>query len=206
MPRPDRAERRTQADRSKTTRAALIRTGRELFGTHGYAGVSGEQLVGGAGVTRGALYHHFGDKRGLFVAVLEEVEAENLAELAELLDGVDPITGMAAAIERFLDFCRNPELVRITMTDAPTVLGWQDWRKLEQRYGLGLIADALHDAIERGYVRPVPVSVTAQLLLVAIVEAGMIVAHADDQQAAATDARAALTQLIAGLLTSPTPR
>lgn len=195
-------QRRNQEDRSRATKAELMRIGRELFAEHGYAKVSAEQIVAAAGVTRGALYHHFGDKRGLFVAVLEEVETETTAAISEPLADGDLMTGMMLALGRFLDACQRPEIMQITMTDAHAVLGWQGWREMEARHGLGVMTDALRRMIDAGLVRPVPIDITAQLLLSAIAEAGMIIAHADDQVKARAEAEQSLMQLIGGLLTS----
>ena len=98
------AERRTQAERREATRSALMAAGRELFATHGYEAVSSEQIVAAAGVTRGALYHHFDGKRGLFAAVFEQVEAE-LAGRFDLsgLGQAGPLEALLVEVDQFLD-------------------------------------------------------------------------------------------------------
>lgn len=196
-------QRRSQGDRTRATTAELVRAGRELFAEHGFANVSAEQIVAEAGVTRGALHHHFGDKRGLFVAVLEEVETELAASLAEPLTEDDPMVGMVLALGRFLDACQQPEIKQIAMTDALAVLGWQGWREMEARHGLGLLVDTLRRMVDAGLLHEVPVEVTAQVLLGAITEAGLIIAHAEDPAKARADAEHSLMQLISGLLTPP---
>lgn len=90
------------------------------------------------------------------------------------------------------------------MTDAPAVLGWQAWRELEARYGLALITDAMQAGVGARILAPAPVPALAQLVLSAIFEAGMIVAHADDSVAARTNAQLALIQLLSGLVTPTT--
>ncbi len=199
--------RRSQEDRSRTTRAALEQAGRRLFGERGYAGVSAEEIVASAGVTRGALHHHYGDKRGLFLAVLEQLETDNAAEIthaiAQLPDPGDLLTAMAVALRTFLDQCRREETVRIAMSDALTVLGWQGWRDLERHYGLGLITDMLNRATEAGLVTPAPTDVLAQLILSAVTEAGMIIAHAEDPESAQQQAEQSMLLLISGILKSP---
>jgi AcrR family transcriptional regulator len=195
--------RRSQADRSRATKAELIRAGRELFAAHGYANVSAEQIVAAAGVTRGALYHHFGDKHGLFVAVIEAVEQENTREITEAIGATgDHWTGIVMGLRRFLDICQRPDVVQLAMIDAPAVLGWQGWRELEARYGLGLVTQALQRALDGGLLRPAPIPVLAKLVLSAVTEAGLIIAHSDHPTTARAEVEQALLLLMAGLLRS----
>ncbi|MEV6660210.1 TetR/AcrR family transcriptional regulator [Nocardia fluminea] len=198
-------QRRSQEDRSRVTRAALEQAGRRLFAERGFAGTSAEQLVAAAGVTRGALHHHYGDKRGLFLAVLEQVETEATEEVASAVaavDRADIIGAMTAGLARFLDICARPEMLRIVLMDAPTVLGWPAFREFEARHGLGLITAELQRATDAGLIPVVPVPVLAQLLLSAITEASLIVAHADDPDRARVETQQSLLLLIAGLLQS----
>lgn len=199
--------RRSQEDRSRTTRAVLETAGRRLFGERGYAAVSAEEIVAAAGVTRGALHHHYGDKRGLFLAVLEQLEIDNTEEirsvLAALPDPADPLAPMATGLHAFLVISRRPETVRIAMSDGPAVLGWQGWREMESRHGLGLITDQLQGAVDAGLAPALPVRTLGQLILAAIIEAGMIVAHAEDPEAAGAEAEQCVLLMVAGLLTPP---
>jgi AcrR family transcriptional regulator len=198
--------RRSQLDRSRSTKATLVTIGRQLFTERGYAGAAAEDIVAAAGVTRGALYHHFGDKRGLFVAILEELEAEITAELTSVVataigpDGTDLRPGVAASLSHYLTLCERPDILRIALIDAPTVLGWQAWRELEARHGLGLVTGIVALAAERGTVATRDVTLIAQLLFSSIIEAGLTVAHAPDRDAARTDALRALLTLIDPLL------
>ncbi|WP_280268321.1 TetR/AcrR family transcriptional regulator [Nocardia wallacei] len=205
--------RRSQEDRSRTTRAALEDAGRRLFAERGYANVSAEEIVSAAGVTRGALHHHYGDKRGLFLAVLELVEADATAEVTRAIealsattDASDPTATLAAmgvGLQTFLEVCQRPEVARISMSDAPAVLGWPAWREMEARYGLGLIISQLEQAREAGLIADAPIRVLAQLILSAVTEAGMIVAHAEDQPTARAEAQQSLMTLISGLIHPP---
>jgi len=194
------AERRTQAQRREATRGALIGAGRELFGDRGYDAVSSEEIVAAAGVTRGALYHHFEGKAGLFDAVLEEAEAEIVSgfDLADLA-GDDPLGVMVAAAEQFLDLSLDSRLQQITLIDGPAVVGWERWHEIEERHGLGLIAAGLAAAREAGQIRDVPVPEVALMLLGAFMEAALQLARADDQPAARDRAVAGMTALIEGL-------
>ena len=195
--------RRSQQDRSQATKAELIRAGRELFASHGYANVSAEQIVAAAGLTRGALYHHVGDKRGLFVAVIEDVEQENTHEITEAIGAADDQwTSIVLGIGRFLDICQRPDVIQLAMIDAPAVLGWQGWRELEARHGLGMVTEALQGALDSGLLRPAPIPVLAKLVLSSITEAGMIIAHAVDPTTARAQAEQALLLMMTGLLHS----
>jgi AcrR family transcriptional regulator len=191
---------RTQTERSETTRAALIAAARSLFAERGYSGVGTEELVRASGVTRGALYHHFDGKADLFGAVFEEIERE-LAErfAAEALSKQDPWEALLAALEMFLNVCVEPEVQRIALLDAPSVLGWEAWREVEARYGLGLIKLALQNLIDGGVVDPQPVDPLAHAILGTMAEAGLYVARADDVDAARAEMGAVLRRMLEGL-------
>src|SRR3954451_14864172 len=135
--RPTR--RRSQAERASSTRAALLDAALPLFTERGYAQVGTEDIVRKAGVTRGALYHHFGGKAKLLEAVYERLEAESTERVARGVLGSDlesPLAAMRAGIEAFLDECAKPEMQRIVLHDAPAVLGWDRWREIAAANGL----------------------------------------------------------------------
>jgi AcrR family transcriptional regulator len=193
---------RTRAEQGEATRAALIATGRRMFAERGFSGVSAEEIVGAAGVTRGALYHHFDGKPGLFRAVLEEVEAETAARFAnEALSKPDPWEAMAAGLEMFLDVCQEREVRQIALTDAPSVLGWTAWREIESRHSLGLIRLGLENLIQAGITRPQPVEPLAHAILGMLTEAGLYVAGADDSEAARDEMADVLRGMLDGLRT-----
>jgi AcrR family transcriptional regulator len=162
-----------------------------------------EAIVRRAGVTRGALYHQFpGGKEELFAAVFEQVEAEVTAEIAGTLAqaaAADPLAALHAGIDVTLAAALDPEVVRVTILDAPAVLGWEAWRAATARYGLGLVRTALAAAMDAGSVARAPVDPLAQLLLAAVEEAVVYVARAADQMTAREEARAALRRLVDGL-------
>jgi AcrR family transcriptional regulator len=156
---------------------------RRLFTERGYDAVSAEEIVRAAGVTRGALYHHFGGKRDLLEAVYERLEAESTERVARIVLGSElesPLEAMKAGVEAFLDECAEPELQRIALHDAPAVLGWDRWREIAAANGLGLIEASLTAAIEAGEIRPLPVKPMAHLLMGALDEAAMLVARSED--------------------------
>lgn len=196
-------ERRTQAERREATRAALIAAGRRLFADRGFDAVSSEEVVAAAGVTRGALYHHFDGKRGLFAAVFEAIEDELVSrfDFSGLADG-DPLSILIEAVDQFLDLSLEDDVQRIALIDGPSVLGWETWREIEARHGLGLIEGALSAAAEAGQLRDVPIPELALMLLGAMIEAALQLARAEDQPAAKERTGAALRALLEGLRAS----
>lgn len=197
--------RRTQQDRSNSTRADLVAAARALFAARGYQDVPTDEIVRTAGVTRGALYHHYGDKQGLFRAVVEELERELTAEVSAAFDASDPLGGMTAALNIFLDICLRDDVRRITLTDAPAVLGWATWREIESENGLGLLVDTLTTAIETGLIKPQPVRALAQLVQAAVMEAAHMIGEAADPVAARADVQEVLGGWLASLIQQPTP-
>jgi AcrR family transcriptional regulator len=192
--------RRTQAERSDATKAALVAAARPLFAERGYAGVGAEEIVHAAGVTRGALYHHFGGKPGLLEAVYRQIEKELTDEIvAGALGGSDPLEAMRLAIGVAMDASIEPDVQRIVLLDAPAVLGWERWREIAADYGLGLIEGSLQAAIEAGQIPEQPVKPLAHLLMGALDEAVMLVARAEDQQAAKAEVTATLDRLLVAL-------
>src|SRR5437899_1552091 len=180
----ERQPRTLNADRSEATRAALIGAGRELFAERGYADVATEEIVRAAGVTRGALYHHFAGKVGLFEAVYEDVERRLVEEIAAsaLSSASDPLAALHAGAQAFLDACEDPAVQRIALVDAPSVLGWERWREIGLRYGFGLVQGTVEAAIEAGLIEPQPAGPLSHLLLGAIDEGAMPIARADDRR------------------------
>jgi AcrR family transcriptional regulator len=194
--------RRTQAERSEATRAALVAAARELFAERGYAGVGTEEIVGAAGVTRGALYHHFSGKRDLFEAVYEEIEAGLARRVAEgaLSSGADsPLDAMRAGAEMLLRACTEPEVQQIALLDGPSVLGWDRWREIAAEHGLGLIEATLQAAIDAGAIAQQPVRPLAHVLMGALDEAAMLVARAEDPEQMRAEVGRTLDSVLEGL-------
>ena len=190
---------RTQAERSESTRGALLAAGRGLFGARGYAAVGTEEIVRDAGVTRGALYHHFAGKKELLAAVYEQIEEEVVEQVAGAVKpGAGALETLSAGAELFLDLCLEPEVQQIALLDAPAVLGWEKWREIGMRYGLGLIAGLLTAGMESGEIRRQPVDPLAHALLGALDEVAMLVARAKDP----AKARAEAGETLAGLISS----
>jgi AcrR family transcriptional regulator len=193
---------RTQVERSEATRNALIEAARALFAERGYADVGTEEIVRAAGVTRGALYHHFDGKRELFEAVYERIEAELAQRIASgaLGGGVaEPLEAMRAGAETLLRACTEPEVQRIALLDGPAVLGWDRWREIAAEHGLGLIEGTLQAAVEAGAIPEQPIRPLAHLLMGALDEAAMLVARAEDPERMRVEVGRTLDTLLAGL-------
>jgi AcrR family transcriptional regulator len=206
-PRPEAAggaePRRTKhAARSEATRAALVAAARPLFAERGFAGVGTEEIVRAAGVTRGALYHQFADKRELFAAVFEQLEAE-LAErtsnAAAASEATDPLAALRAGAREWLEACTEREVQRIVLLDAPAVLGSERAREIGMHHSLGQVETVLRLAIDAGQLQPQPVRGLAHILLGALDEAALYVATAKDQQAARAEIAPTIDRLLSVL-------
>jgi AcrR family transcriptional regulator len=194
-----------RAAQAEATRAALIAAARRLFVEKGYFKTGTEEVVAASGVgTRGALYHHFVDKRALFQAVFEQVEEDLLAAAAGLEESGDSLSRLRSGLLRFLDASLTPEVQRILLIDGPAVLGWQTWRQLEGRYGVGAIYGLLERAVVEGALPTQPLMVLAHVLLAAVDEAALFIANSPDPAVAREHALGAVSQLLGGL-GSPLP-
>jgi AcrR family transcriptional regulator len=184
----------TQSERRESTRNALMVAARTLFAEHGYADVSVGQIGKDAGVTTGAIYHHFDSKEGIFRAVYDDLVASTAARIAEARR-INPAPTLLADCELFFDACADPTYFRIT-ADAPAAIGWDHILDDTQKF----IAASLSAASERGEIRPdLPISSLARMLGAAFKEAGIMIATADDPAQARALASKSAGQLIAGL-------
>jgi AcrR family transcriptional regulator len=208
-PRGSWTQRRDSARgrQAESTREALIAAGRALFAEHGYHGVGVRDVTARAGVTRGALSHHFSGKEGLFLAVFDAVEQELIAagaqaaEAANALDAtpLDPWTQFRAGIQLYLDAAMRQDVQRITLIDGPAVLGWRRWRELEEGYSLGSLLTVLGAATEANLIRRRPLEPLAHLILGSIMEAALLIAHSDSPERRRIEVGEALDDLLRGL-------
>lgn len=190
----------SKAEQTGATRRALIDAARELFAEEGFAGTATEAVVRRAGVTRGALYHHFRDKTDLFAAVYEDIERRLVEDLgSHLTPGADPLSLLVEGIGIFLDACMDPATRRITLLEGPTVLGWRRWHEVQEAHGFGLTKAVLQAAVDEGRIRPLPVDALAHLLLGALVESAMVLAMAEDPEAAKAELAETLRAVVEAL-------
>ena len=205
--RPER-QRRSQAERSAATRGALINAARELFARDGYAATGREAIVERAGVTRGAMYHHFADKEALFRAVFEEIEAEVMAKAAQAAMTVspeDPLGQLRAGSLAYLDVALDPAVQRICLLDAPAVLSPTARQEVLDAYAVGLVREVLSAAMEAGALRRQPLEPLTHVLLAALHEAALYVARAEDHAAARGEVGTTV-ELLLDSLRSPSAR
>jgi AcrR family transcriptional regulator len=189
-----------RAQYAEATRRGLLEAARELFAAEGYVDVSIEEICRRARVTKGALYHHFRDKRDLFSAVFAQVEQEWADELAELVaEERDPLERIQIVGDAFLDACLDPARQRILLLDGPSLVAWEEVRRIDAGRGFGLIATLLSEAMESGQLERQPVGPLAHLMLGAMYEASLAIARDKDPARARTRIGAALTRLVEGL-------
>jgi AcrR family transcriptional regulator len=191
---------RTQEERSATTRAALLAAGRALFTEHGFQGAGREDIAEHAGVTRGALYHHFASKLDLFRAVVEALEEELVGRVTDAAkEGETAADHLRLGAHALLDAATDPAVRRILLLDAPSVLGWETWREIEARYGLGMIEMVLTAAMDEKAITRQPVAPLAQVLLAALQEASLYVATSANPRIARREVGATIDHLISRL-------
>jgi len=172
----------TQSERTEATRGALISAGRSLFGERGFAATSIEDLASAAGVTRGALYHHFESKEDLFAAVFEQVEVELMAAAARgSVSGADAWDRMRRGCRAFLEACNDRAVQRIALLDAPSALGMERWREIEKKYAYEAVRGSLEMAMKEGNLPSRPPEALAHLVLGALNEAAMFIARSEGQ-------------------------
>lgn len=158
--------RRTQTERREQTQRVLIAAARKLFAEKGFAATSTPEIVAAAGVTRGALYHHYADKTALFAAVLEEehaLVAMRINAAAGQYDEPGPIKALLAGCDAFLDAMQDPGRRQIMLVDAPAVLGRAAVDAIDARHGKDTLICGLRDAMEAGVLRKLPVEALASL-------------------------------------------
>ena len=193
-------ERRTQAQRRAATRRALLDAARSLFAERGYHGTAAEEIVRRAGLTRGALYHHFEDKKDLFRAVVDEMEGEIDEEIEEAERAQSGLPeALMAGYRAFIDAVLDPEMRRTFFLDGPSVLGWE-WHQIDARHAVGKIEEGLEALIAEGFMEPQPIKAMARLINGVLLEAAFFVATSEDPQAARDEIWDAMERLLGGLM------
>ena len=198
---PDRSNK--NVERGQATREHLIAVATQLFASRGYEGTSIDAVQQGAGVSRGSLYHHFASKDALFEAVVEEIETRVGTEVIAAAEGTtDAVAGLRGGCLAWVRLAGDPVVQRILLLDAPSVLGWQQWRAMEEAHALGLMKAALAEAADQGRLPPDLVNMFAHTLLASVNEVALLVARADDPDAAMKEGAYAVDALLQRLLGS----
>lgn len=189
-----------KAQQSERTKAALVAAGRQLFARLGYAGVSAEEVAAAAGVTTGAVYHQFGSKRGLFLAVFEAVEAELTVQIgAAAAAETEPWSGFVAAASAFVASATQPDIRQVVLIDGRSVLGWDEWHEVMTRYGLGMTRTVVTQLLEADLIAAAPIEPLTAAIFGALSEMALFVATAADPGPAAAESGLALTAFLNAL-------
>jgi AcrR family transcriptional regulator len=188
-------------EQAEATRSALVRTGRRLFARRGFDETSAEEIVEAAQLTRGALYHHFDGKEGLFREVLVEAMREVRDEIVRSARGARaPREAMERGVSAFLDACIRPQLHRILMIDGPAVLGWPAWRALDMQHGVGLLRDGLRAVAAAEKVALPDAETASHLIAGALIDGAMLIASAAEPEATRRLVEETVLRLVAGIL------
>lgn len=194
---------RTQAARLAATRAALLKAARIIFAEQGYAAAATEEIVRRAKVTRGALYHHFADKRSLFDAVASDVASEIAEKIDAMTPMDDPLKALIVGTGAFLDACLDPAVRRIYLIDAPAVLGWHRWREIDAPHGVRSLRKGVSAMLAERPDDALAVEPTTFLLAGAFNEAALWIAEAKEEKAARRAMDRTLAALIERLFVRP---
>jgi AcrR family transcriptional regulator len=185
----------------RATRGQLIEVATGLFADRGYEGTSIEAVLAEAGVSRGALYHHFAGKEALFRAVLEAVSDRVTAEVTEAIrDCTDPVDAMRTGAMAWIDLAGDPVIQRVMLVDAPSVLGWEQWRAMDEGRTVGAMRAMLQAVSDSGRLPQELVAPFSHMILAALDEAAMVVARAPDSRAALAESSQAVDELLSRLL------
>jgi AcrR family transcriptional regulator len=194
----------SQAERSEATRRRILDAGRDLFSERGWAATTIDEIVRAAGVTKGALYHHFRDKTDVLRAVYEEQEQRSIDGLLAIGAGHDdPLDALRAGCRAFLTACLDPTFRRIALVEAPAALGWEEWRAIDARYGFGLLRAGVEVSMRAGRMRRMALDDVAHLLLAALSEAALLLGRAEDPAASLDELAGAFEALLDGLEIHP---
>jgi AcrR family transcriptional regulator len=190
-----------RAAQGRATRGQLIEVATRLFAEHGYEGTSVEAVLSAAGVSRGALYHHFAGKEALFEAVVSAVSEQVTVELTEAVQGcVDPLDAMRTAAVAWIGLAADPVIQRVVLVDAPSVLGWDRWRAMDDGRTLGAMRAMLQAISDSGRLPAELVGPFSHMILAALDEIVLVIARAPDSEAAVAEGRMAVQALLDRLL------
>jgi AcrR family transcriptional regulator len=190
-----------RAAQGRATRGQLIEVATRLFTEHGYEGTSIEAVLSAAGVSRGALYHHFAGKEALFEAVVSAVSEQVTVKLTETVQGcVDPLDAMRTAALAWIDLAADPVIQRVVLVDAPSVLGWDRWRAMDDGRTLGTMRVMLQAISDSGRLPAELVGPFSHMILAALDEIVLVIARAPDSKAAVGEGRMAVQALLDRLL------
>ena len=185
---------------SASTKRALVEVATELFTEQGYAGTSLDEIVAGARVTKGALYHHFSGKQALFEAVFERVEDEASTSIRRAVrDNDDPWDKAMAGLRAFLAVLQQPAYRRLVIQEGPAVLGYERYREQEERSTYGIVQDIVSSVLSTYDLEKSMVETFSRVFFGAMSAAGSAVSSADDTARAGAEVETAIAFILAGL-------
>jgi AcrR family transcriptional regulator len=187
---------------TEATRRALLDAAAQLFTERGFAHTSLDDVAGVARVTKGAIYHHFAGKPGLFEALFDELEmAENGAARAAFEAAEDPTEGALAALDQFLLACSEPVYGALVFREAPLALGWDAWRRCEEKYSYALLRDMLGALADAGRLPPDTGEALPSIAFGMLGAAGQLLARtpAEDRAQVRAQCRVPFVALLGGL-------
>ncbi len=188
-----------RSDKILETRTKLIKAAREAYATQGFAESSMDVLTAQAGLTRGALYHHFGDKKGLLEAVIAQIDGEMTVRLTAIVEKADTTwDGFIDESIAYIQMAIEPEIQRIMFLDGPAVLG-DPSRWPSQNSCIMSTQRSIEKLIEEKTIGPVDAPATARLIMGALLGASLWIASAEDPQAASQKAVESFRALASGL-------
>jgi AcrR family transcriptional regulator len=187
--------------RGAATRQHLIEVATTLFAERGYEETSIETVLEEASVSRGSLYHHFKNKEALFEAVLEAIETDvGLRVMEAAAADTNPIAALRSGALAWVELAGDPVVQRVLLIDAPSVLGWERWRALEERHALGLVKGVLAAIAEQGDLDPALIDVFSHVILASINEIALLVARSDQPGREAQLGADAIDEVLSRLL------
>lgn len=186
----------TRAEKSEQTQARITEVARGVFAERGYAQASLAEIVREADVTTGAIYHHYGDKKGLFLAVAEHLEREILDAVTSVEQTDNPWSDFVTGVVSTLEICARPDIQRIVFREAPTVIGFAEWREIEVQYAFGLMQSVIVRLAGQGYIFAPNPELTAHVILGAIIQAAHAVASSTNSVKALTEARETILLMV----------
>ena len=190
----------TKAEQRDRTRTEIVRLATARFAEHGYAGVALEELMAEAGLTRGALYHHFGSKQGLFQAVVEQAQrgVAQAVEQASTGHG-DVLDDFLAGCRAFLEASLAPEVRRILLIEGPAVLGWGEWREGDLDTSVRLLDEGIAELAAAGLIEWRSLDTVSTMLSGALNEVAIANAASPDPARGIDDAVETLARFLLGL-------
>jgi AcrR family transcriptional regulator len=197
----DPAVPRSQQERSETTKAAVIQAARSIFASRGYEAASIDEITKAAGISKGALYHHYRDKTEILAAAYEDLERELTDRVATVASKHrDPIKSLRSGCHAFVDACADSDTRRLALIDAPAGLGWHRWREIDAQYGFGLLRFGLQAAADAGRIRKDRIDARAHFLLAMMMEGALLIAAADNPVAVSRDVAKLIDEYIDAMI------